>query len=636
MSQTLTDNFPLALLTAFFGAVVLASMALLVRDTLQRRAGTGLLMLLGLGLVFVAERFLGEGTLPMGVNALGLLAIVAGLGLRMHAAQNSSSTAADAHRTAFKYSLLIPASLVLYGLTTETATAALGFEEEALDHWNGVWTSLAPLVAILGALPVLAVDRALSLHPLGVPSRAAQRAVEAGLSAALALCLIFPANYLASEHDETWDVAYFRTARAGTSTLNIARTLAEPVTITLFYPAGSDVEREVAPYFDALDKAGGEMLSVTTIDQALVPKLAEDMKIRQNGFIAFQMGDHTERFKLADDLKKAKRDLRKLDGQVRANLIKLTRGERKIYWMGGHGEASAKEKEDPMRKLNILKRAVFDAENLKVVDFSFTSGSTAAVPDDAVLVVLAAPVKPLIDEEISVLKTYLDQGGRMLILVEPDGEGEGEGVEPLLSHIGVESGPGVLAHADKHLVRYGGKLDRVLLATNKFGSHESVKTLARNASQTGVVLPSARWIAKKADAKTKVATLIRSFPDTWADLDRDLEYDEDEVKKVYEMAVAVSGVAGPAEKMRVVVVGDVNLLSDQLLGVWQGNQLFARDTLLWLLDDEEIAGEVETEEDVKIVHTRDEDQAWFLLTVLGMPMAILLCGLILIRIRRQS
>jgi hypothetical protein len=632
MSETLTENFPLALLTAFFGVVVLASMAFLIRDAIQRRAGTGLLMVLGVSLIFVAERFLGDGGVGMGVNALGLVGVLAGLGLRMSVAQNSSGAAADAHRLAFRLSLLIPAGLLLYGLTLDTATAALGFEDDALERWNGVWQSLAPLVVALGALPVLAIDRVLSLHPLAVPSRAAARAMEAGLAGALALGLIFPANYLASQHDETWDVAYFRTAQAGTSTLNIASTLAEPISITLFYPAGSDVQREIDPYFDALDAAGGDQLTVTTIDQALVPQLAEEMKIRENGFIAFQMGEHTERFKLADDLKKAKRDLRKLDSQVRGNLIKLTRGERKIYWMGGHGEASAKEKDDPMRKLNILKRAVFDAENLKVVDFGFTTGSTANVPDDAALVVLAAPVKPLMDEEISVLKTYLDQGGRMLVLVEPDGDD----LTDLLGHIGVESGEGVLAHADKHLVRYGGKLDRVLLATNKFGSHESVKTLARNASQTGVVLPTSRWVAKKADAKTKVATLIRSFPDTWADLDKDLELDEDEAKKVYEMAVAVSGVDGPSADMRIVVVGDVNLFSDQLLGVAQGNQLFARDTLLWLLDDEEIAGEVESEEDVKIVHTRDEDQAWFLLTVLGMPMAILLCGLILIRIRRQA
>jgi hypothetical protein len=146
----------------------------------------------------------------------------------------------------------------------------------------------------------------------------------------------------------------------------------------------------------------------------------------------------------------------------------------------------------------------------------------------------------------------------------------------------------------------------------------------------GVIVPTVRPVAKLEGTANKVSTLIRSFPDTWADADGNFKNDEGEEKKVFELAVAVEPAEGDA---RAIVVGDVELLGDPILSQSKGNFVFGLDGIRWLIGDEDIAGDIESEEDVKIVHSRDEDQMWFYATVFAVPFLILAIGLLIVRRR---
>ena len=159
--------------------------------------------------------------------------------------------------------------------------------------------------------------------------------------------------------------AYFRTSAAGEATLSVVRTLTQPVKVTLFYPSGSDVGRELDPYFAALVAASEGQITVERVDQALSPEKSEALKIRDNGYVVFEQGDSVEKFKLADDLDKAKRDLRKLDETVQEHLLKVSRGKKNAYFVVGHGEANFREREDLLRKLNLFKTAL-ESQNFKV------------------------------------------------------------------------------------------------------------------------------------------------------------------------------------------------------------------------------------------------------------------------------
>jgi hypothetical protein len=607
----------------------------LAADALLRKSGTGLLLGMGLLILFIGERVFGEGALRVPVSGLGMLISLGAVGIRGWSWSVSTGGRREGHQLGLIWSTVAVGSLFLYGLTLSPVTGALGLTDESLTHWNGVWRSVFPIVTLLGMLPTLRMDQILGSHPTVMPAGAARAAQIQGITAALAVALMFPVNYLAKQHDKEWDVAYFRTTRAGEATRAIVSQLTEPMEITLFFPAGNDVANEVRPYFDDLASISGGRLTVKVVDQAFDPKLAEDLKVRENGEIVIKQGDSTEKFKLDTKLDRAKKDLRKLDSTVQKHLIKVTRGARTVYFVSGHGEANWRDNDDPLRKIQAFKKDVLEGQNFKVKTLSLADGLSSQVPDDASLVIVAAPKQPLLPEEVQSLEAYFDKGGALFVMVDPNGDP----MTDLMTHLGVKAGTAPLANAEAHGRVTGGPADNYFVATNKYGSHPSVKTLSRNSQVFPMILPYVVSVEKAADTQNKVTTLIRTLANTWADENKNYVADQGEIKKVFDVAEAVTKEVGEGEnkkEARAIVIGNVGFLADGPLTNLQAHAVFAMDGVKWVNHDEDIAGEVENEEDVKVQHTREEDWMWFLTAIVAVPAVVLGAGVLFIRLRRRS
>ena len=111
-------------------------------------------------------------------------------------------------------------------------------------------------------------------------------------------------------------------------------------------------------------------------------------------------------------------------------LRKVLKGERrKVYFLAGHGE---RDIGDPKPGgFQVAKRAL-DNEGYEVESLNLlTRGS---VPEDAAVVIVAAPKKPLLSTEVQTLKAYLEKGGRLLIMLEAFEDG---GLKGFLAGYGV-------------------------------------------------------------------------------------------------------------------------------------------------------------------------------------------------------
>lgn len=586
--------------------------------------------LVGLGLFAVGERYAGGSSMHLLVSAAGLL--LAGLGMSLRARElgrQDASVRKEALRGSLMWMGVGSLSVLLYLSTTSAFTGAVGMVEETQAWWYVVAYSLGGIALLLGALPAVFLDRALENHPVLLPQHAQRRAVESGILTALALALFAPVNYLASEHDVDWDYAYFRTTRAGDATLALTRTLPERVEVSLFFPAGNEVLRELTPYMAELESASGGQLTVRVADQALEPELSEKLRINDNGYIVFQQGEASDKWKVGLELDKAKRNLKKLDGEVQKRLLKLAKGERTVYMLAGHGEASDRERENPGRKLARFKKKLQE-QGLEVKSFGATDGSMDAIPDDAAFLVVAAPTLPITSQEEQSIAAFLDRGGSMLVLVEP-------GREPLagvLGPLGLEVTPGPLANETKIYPDSRTVADRILLVTNRFGAHDAIRELQRNAERYRLFTPSAGGLEKIEGGRGKQTAIVRSFPDTWQEIPPlNFRKDDAEVSKVWDIGVAIEGEG--EQSFRVLAFADDNLFSDALLGFSAANERLLEDGARWLLGDEEIAGETESEEDVKVAHTREEDIVWFLASAFGLPLLFLFAGMVRIRARRK-
>jgi len=86
------------------------------------------------------------------------------------------------------------------------------------------------------------------------------------------------------------------------------------------------------------------------------------------------------------------------------------------------------------------------------------------------------------------------------------------------------------------------------------------------------------------------------------------------------------------DEMRMLVLADADALSDFGLRS-PGNHYLFDDGLKWLFEEKGVVGSVGAEEDVRIVHTKDEDVAWFYSTIFGLPLVVLAIGIVYNRFR---
>lgn len=77
-----------------------------------------------------------------------------------------------------------------------------------------------------------------------------------------------------------------------------------------------------------------------------------------------------------------------------------------LYAVGGHGELELGE---------TFTSAVAD-ENVELRDLTLISGENQGIPEDAAAIILYVPQTDITDEELEMLKTYLNNGGNILLM----------------------------------------------------------------------------------------------------------------------------------------------------------------------------------------------------------------------------
>ena len=98
-------------------------------------------------------------------------------------------------------------------------------------------------------------------------------------------------------------------------------------------------------------------------------------------------------------------------------LIKVTRvKQHKVYFLKGHGEKDFENASDFQGMGQIKTRL----ENKNYLVESLEIQRQVGVPDDASVVIIAAPQTDLFDEELQALGRYLNLGGNVIVLLEPE------------------------------------------------------------------------------------------------------------------------------------------------------------------------------------------------------------------------
>ncbi|MBI4699864.1 MAG: Gldg family protein, partial [Deltaproteobacteria bacterium] len=598
-------------------------------------------------LLLLGERVL-EPTVHLAtvLSALGAASLVAGLGARLLTLRRSGP---DRRPSAVALAWLSGAGLVagaLYFATTgwgrellRLGAPKVGGPDTFGDVVTVVWLGLLVFSlcgTVLGELALWSMQRAER-----VESRRVTAAVTAGLALAAAILYGALFTYSAGTLELRADFSYFRTAKPSEATRKMIAGLGEPLTALAFFPPLNDVGTEVLGYLSDLRK-GSEKLKVESYDRLVAPDVAKDNNVRSDGVVVLVRGKTRESVEIGTEMERAAPKLKKLDGDMQKALLKVMRERRTAYLSVGHGELNELGDSRAGRSAQGVRR-LLESQLYLVKDLGLTQGLATDVPEDATIVLVLGPSQPFLPEEIAALARYAKRGGKLLLALDPDGKAD---LDPLAALVGLKWQGALLAHDTIFLRRGHTPADKTILATNRFSSHAAVSTLSKYASRAAVALAGCAPLDKRdgADGALKIDFAVKSMPGTYLDLSGNFEFDKDtEKRQVYNVVAAVrlpvadtkaekgakkeEGKPGAVpDEMRAFVLGDADALSDAVFAN-EANVVLLLDAVRWLGGEESFSGEVSTTEDVRIVHTKAEDQIWFYTTILGVPLVVLGAGL---------
>jgi len=615
--------------------------------------------LFGLLCIFLGERVLADPPwLRLALLGAGIL-----LALGSTARRLLIGRAAQADRKAIERLLAALQVVGLLGLLAYAAGTQVVLEKlhvtfadsRGRERYMGALGVLWPILIACSTLPLLFAERAFAPMRTAqwIEARRVRGSVSAGLELALAACWLLLLGFVISERDVKIDASYFRTSRPSESTQAIVKSLSEPLEVLLFFPPVNEVRAEVEDYARDLAKATGRA-KVSSHDRLLEPKLAEKHRVSKDGTLVLSRGDKRETLTLAVEMDTARAKLRTLDQDVQKALLKLVSERRKVFLTTGHGELN----DPPQGPAAGAERApakdfkkLLELQNFTVRTLGISDGLANEVPADAAVVGLIGPTRPLLAEEVAALRRYAERGGRLLLALDPQSPEAAASLAPVLEALDLAFDPAPLANERMHVLRRRNESDLHVLYSNRYSSHASVSTLSRHSREVATVLPGTGALRRLSTGTRKggprVDFIIRAMPETFADANANYKFDApSEKRETYNVAAAVERKlddAKPADAdkskdkpkakakdepaaLRAVVLADADGLGDEVLRNL-GNLYLAADAVRWLAGDEKFAGDVSSEEDVRIEHTKKEDVVLFYATIFAVPALVLGGGL---------
>jgi len=301
-------------------------------------------------------------------------------------------------------------------------------------------------------------------------------------------------NYLIFENPKRWDLTEDNENTLAQETLDTLDSLAEPVVAKAFFTSRLTTD-EAKSLLDQYQFNADGLFDYEFIDPEANPVLAEQSNITRDGTIVLVMADQQEQVTFVSE------------NELTSALVRLMNPEaRTIYFLSGHGEYSIEDFSDDSYS---MVKTTLENKNYTVAPLNLLAINK--VPEDAEVIVIPGPRKPLSAEEVELLKKYLNKGGSVITLQEPLPVTEfGDSTDPLAEYLSADWG---IVFGDDIVVDPTSTQPFAPYA-NEYGSHEITEKMQNITS----VFPSVRSVrAKETEDGPGVVQLVLTAPQSWAE-----------------------------------------------------------------------------------------------------------------------
>ncbi|MBD2387518.1 GldG family protein [Cylindrospermum sp. FACHB-282] len=233
------------------------------------------------------------------------------------------------------------------------------------------------------------------------------------------------------------------------------------------------------------------------------PGLAEKFGVKEPGEVYLEYGDKRQLVDVVND-------------NVRLTEIRLTNrlqqiissSTAKVYFLQGHGE----------HQLSAGKGAISQASQA-LADKNFTTSAlnladNAKIPEDATVLIVAGPKRSLFEGEVKALQDYLNRGGNLLLMIDPNTDPK---IDSLLKEWGVILDNRLAVDISGESLGLGPAAPLV----TEYGQHPITKDFGNGIS----FYPVARHLEITPVADVESTPLLRTkpYPNSWAESDQKSE-----------------------------------------------------------------------------------------------------------------
>ncbi len=388
-----------------------------------------------------------------------------------------------------------------------------------------------------------------------------RRLMQNSLFVVLLAALVALLAYFAHEYHFEHDLTQNARNTLSQQTREFLGKLQGPIHVTVFATsrdARGDI-RKIAQEFLAPYQRAKPDLGFSFVDPREDPKQAQAAGVRANGELVIEYNKKTEH--LLDYNEPA---------FVNA-LMRLARSsEHLVMALTGHGE----------RRLDGIANHDLGEFGKQLAAKGFkTAGLNLAlaqeVPANAALLIIASPQVDLQPAEVEKIRQYLEKGGNLLWLLDPDPL---HGLQPVAEMLGLVLGPGIV-------VDPAVQPPTAALAASYDQRHPITADFHLNS-----IFPFTRQIEANEGGDWRVTKLIEVAPRGWVEtgkLDNKITFNKTrDVPGPVNIAVALER-SVEDRTQRVVVIGNGNFLSNTFLGNG-GNADLGVNIINWLASDENL------------------------------------------------
>lgn len=417
-------------------------------------------------------------------------------------------------------------------------------------------------------------------------------------------------NYIAVKQKVSWDFTREKIFTLAPETTEVLKSLQDEVRVLAFFGPNDPAYEGVKELLNRYQRESSHLV-VQFVDPDKEPQLVQEKNITQHGpRVVFLRGSAEAK---SPDLTE--------EGFTNAIKKLLHTTSKVVYFVTGHGEGSLTESGE-RGYATIAQRLANEGLEHKTLHLS-----TESIPEDAGALAILGPQRPFMPEEVEALRSYLHNGGRLLVALEPTFDDPN--LLDLLSEYGILFEDAIIVDPLSKLFGGGDAIPVV----QQYADHAITKGFA---FQT--IFPTVRPITARGDVDPRPLVVAMTNPSAWGETDwrsGAAQYTPESDRRG-SLGVLAALEKGEGEtKTRIVAIGDADFVNNRFVNAAGNADLFL-NSLNWLVSQEErITIRPKVRAASRLTLTAADAKFLNFFSIAAMPMLVLAVGLSVWLVRRS-